>query len=141
MARKPSADYAAYFGHFGAILRDYKPYYEYKKVIDQITGEEKSVKTDNKLGMTVLVVSRLLGFAHISVKIAGDTGTFEHPDIDEAFDTQKLICVEFENFKGGSYDRNGVTHYNGTATAVRIVPDPMGADGKPQLNINRNKPQ
>jgi hypothetical protein len=135
MARKPLANVETYFGTYGAILRDYKPFYKYSDVINAATGQpeldatgrKKTVKTDEQLGMTAVVVSPLLGFTHISVKIAGDTGTFEHPDIDEGFDSGVYTYVVFDDFKGGSYDRDGTTYYTGTASKIRVVEAPQAA--------------
>jgi len=134
MARRPKQSFENYYGPYGAILRDYKPYHRYDPVIDAETKQPKvdasgraiTTKTDIKLGMTVVAVSPFLGFEHISVKIEGDTGTLEHPDIDESFDTADYIYVEFDDFVGGQYTMDGKTHYTGTAKAVFLADEPFG---------------
>jgi hypothetical protein len=109
----------AYFpASHGAILRDYKPWMEY--VNDEETG--KSKPTGNQLGMSAVVVSPYMGFEHITVKMAGDEGKqFTYPDIITSYDTKNYIFVTFENFVGGSYISNNVTHYTGTATKIMLV--------------------
>ena len=137
MARRPTQSFANYYGTYGAILREYRPWHEYvtmldkngNVVIDPATGEEKKVKGE-QLGMSVTTVSPLLGFAHITVKVAGDTGTLDHPDIDDSFDTQNFIYVAFDNFVGSQYSMNNVTHYTGTASRVYLVDDPTGKQKK-----------
>ena len=139
MARRPQQSYENYFGEHGAILRDYRQWNEYTDEIDPITnqpkidpatGKVKQVKTGVQLGMSVDTVSPLLGFAHVTVKIAGDSGTLDYPDLDDSFDNGDYVYVAFDNFVGGSYSRDGVTYYTGKASRVYLANKPIGKSRK-----------
>jgi hypothetical protein len=117
--------FEAYFPEtHGCILRDVKPWNEYAD--DPVTKEKKP--TGKQLGISVVVISPYMAFEAITVKIAGDMGdTLDYPDIGESFTTGNYIYVNFDNFAGGSYTMNGVTHYTGTASAVKIAEAPQAA--------------
>jgi hypothetical protein len=114
--------FEAYFpANHGAILRDYKPLMEYAQ--DPIT--KKNEPTGTQIGMTAVVLSPQLAFETVTIKIVGDMGdNFTYPDIMESFDKGEYIYVSFDDFAGGSYVSNFVTHYTGTASRIYLVEPP-----------------